>query len=109
MPEYIEHLLGYIDIKSLKPLKIVANPGNGGAGPVLNELAKYLPFEFIKINEIPDGTFPNGVPNPLWYQIARLRQNWCANIRLIWAWPGTAILTAAFCLMKKPNLLKAII
>ena len=31
MPEYIEHLLGYIDIKSLKPLKIVANPGNGGA------------------------------------------------------------------------------
>ena len=65
MPEYIEHLLGYIDIKSLKPLKIVANPGNGGAGPVLNELAKYLPFEFIKINEIPDGTFPNGVPNPL--------------------------------------------
>ena len=58
MPEYIEHLLGYIDIKSLKPLKIVANPGNGGAGPVLNELAKYLPFEFIKINEIPDGTFP---------------------------------------------------
>lgn len=65
MPEYIEHLLGYIDVKALKPLKIVANPGNGGAGPVLNELAKYLPFEFIKINETPDGTFPNGVPNPL--------------------------------------------
>lgn len=65
MPEYIEHLLGYIDVQALKSLKIVANPGNGGAGPVLNELAKYLPFEFIKINETPDGTFPNGVPNPL--------------------------------------------
>lgn len=65
MPEYIEHLLGYIDVKALKPLKIVANPGNGGAGPVLNELAKYLPFEFIKLNENPDGNFPNGVPNPL--------------------------------------------
>ena len=65
MPEYIEHLLGYIAVQALKPLKIVANPGNGGAGPVLNELAKYLPFEFIKINETPDGTFPNGVPNPL--------------------------------------------
>lgn len=65
MPEYIEHLLGYIDVQALKPLKIVANPGNGGAGPVLKELAKYLPFEFIKINETPDGTFPNGVPNPL--------------------------------------------
>lgn len=65
MPDYIEHLLGYIDVKVLKPLKIVANPGNGGAGPVLNELAKYLPFEFIKLNENPDGNFPNGVPNPL--------------------------------------------
>ncbi|MCD7875345.1 MAG: phosphomannomutase [Acidaminococcaceae bacterium] len=65
MPKYIEHLLGYIDVQALKPLKIVANPGNGGAGSVLNELAKYLPFEFIKINETPDGTFPNGVPNPL--------------------------------------------
>ena len=30
MPEYIEHLLGYIDVQALKPLKIVANPGNAG-------------------------------------------------------------------------------
>ena len=65
MPEYIEHLLSYIDVKNLKPLKIVANLGNGGAGPVLAELAKHLPFEFVKMNEIPDGSFPNGVPNPL--------------------------------------------
>ena len=35
MPDYIEHLLSYIDVKNFKPLKIVANPGNGGAGPVL--------------------------------------------------------------------------
>lgn len=65
MPEYIEHLLGYINLNALKPLKIIANPGNGGAGTVLQELEKYLPFEFVKINEVPDGTFPNGVPNPL--------------------------------------------
>lgn len=65
MPDYIEHLLSYIDVKNLKPLKIVANPGNGGAGPVLARLAEHLPFEFIKINETPDGSFPNGVPNPL--------------------------------------------
>ena len=65
MPDYIEHLLSYIDVKNLKPLKIVANPGNGGAGPVLAKLAEHLPFEFIKINETPDGSFPNGVPNPL--------------------------------------------
>lgn len=65
MPAYIEHLLGYVDVKALKPMKIVANPGNGGAGPVVKELAKHLPFEFITLNDTPDGSFPNGVPNPL--------------------------------------------
>lgn len=65
MPDYIEHLLTYVDMAALKPMKIVANPGNGGAGPILKELAKHLPFEFITLNETPDGTFPNGVPNPL--------------------------------------------
>lgn len=65
MPAYIEHLLTYIDRSALKPMKIVANPGNGGAGPILKELAKHLPFEFVTINEQPDGNFPNGVPNPL--------------------------------------------
>lgn len=65
MPDYIEHLLTYVDKSALKPMKIVANPGNGGAGPILKELAKHLPFEFIALNETPDGTFPNGVPNPL--------------------------------------------
>ncbi len=65
MPDYIEHLLSYVDLKALKPMKIVANPGNGGAGPALKELAKSLPFEFVTLNDEPDGSFPNGVPNPL--------------------------------------------
>jgi len=64
-PAYLEHLLGYINKKTLKPLKIVANPGNGCAGAVIDRLAAHLPFEFIKIQWEPDGTFPNGVPNPL--------------------------------------------
>jgi phosphomannomutase len=65
MPEYIKHILTYIDVAALKPLKIVANAGNGGADAVIKKMEKKLPFEFIKINEKPDGTFPNGVPNPL--------------------------------------------
>ncbi|UCG74461.1 MAG: phosphomannomutase [Chromatiales bacterium] len=65
MPAYVEHLLGYVDQKTLKPLKIVVNPGNGGAGLVIDELAERLPFEFVKVNFEPDGSFPNGVPNPL--------------------------------------------
>jgi phosphomannomutase len=64
--EYIEHLLGYqSDKHKLKPLKIVANSGNGVSGHIIDLLEKHLPFEFIKVQHEPDGTFPNGVPNPL--------------------------------------------
>ncbi len=62
---YIEHLLGYVDRASLAPLRIVTDPGNGGAGRIIDLLAPHLPFEFIRINHEPDGRFPNGVPNPL--------------------------------------------
>ncbi len=62
---YVEHLLGYIDRAALRPLKIVVNAGNGGAGLVVDELAPHLPLEFIRINHEPDGSFPNGIPNPL--------------------------------------------
>ena len=65
MDEYIQHLLSYVDIPTLKPLKIVVNAGNGGAGPIVDLLEKHLPFEFIKLFHEPDGDFPNGVPNPL--------------------------------------------
>lgn len=64
--DYIDHLLGYIsDVDRLKPLKIITNPGNGVAGPVIDLLQQRLPFEFIKLQHEPDGTFPNGIPNPL--------------------------------------------
>ena len=63
--EYIQHLLSYVDIAKLKPLKVLSNPGNGGAGPVVELLEEYLPFEFIHMFHEPDGNFPNGIPNPL--------------------------------------------
>ena len=62
---YLQHLLGYVDIPRLKPLKIVVNAGNGGAGVIVDALAPHLPFEFVRIQHEPDGTFPNGIPNPL--------------------------------------------
>lgn len=62
---YIQHLLGYVDVAALKPLKIVVDAGNGGAGRVVDLLEPHLPFEFIKVHHEPDGHFPNGVPNPL--------------------------------------------
>ncbi|GGY73527.1 phosphomannomutase [Marinobacter zhanjiangensis] len=65
MAPYVDHLLGYIDAAALKPLKIVVNAGNGGAGVVVDALEEHLPFEFIKLHHEPDGSFPNGVPNPI--------------------------------------------
>ena len=62
---YLEHLLSYIEPSKLKPLKIVVNAGNGGAGLIIDQLEKHLPFEFIKLFNQPDGHFPNGVPNPM--------------------------------------------
>lgn len=63
---YPQHLLTYIQQETLKPLKLVVNAGNGGAGTVIDLLEPLLPnIEFIKVHHQPDGEFPNGVPNPL--------------------------------------------
>ena len=63
--EYIEHVRGYVDIDALSAMEIVVNPGNGCAGPALDALEPRLPFTFHKMFWEPDGTFPNGIPNPL--------------------------------------------
>jgi phosphomannomutase len=64
-PAYVDHVLSYVDAEMLKPLKIVVNAGNGGAGEALDLLEPRLPFRLVKVNHRPDGSFPNGVPNPM--------------------------------------------
>jgi phosphomannomutase len=63
--QYIEHLLGYVEPSLIKPFKVVMNCGNGCAGPVVDLLEEKLPLQCIKLMGEPDGSFPNGVPNPL--------------------------------------------
>lgn len=63
--EYARAILSFVNLGALKPLRVVVNPGNGCAGPILDILAGSLPFEFVRINFQPDGNFPNGIPNPL--------------------------------------------
>ena len=65
MADYIDHLLTYVDVSRLQPLKSGVNTGNGAAGPIINELEKHLPFQMVKVYNEPDGNFPNGVPNPI--------------------------------------------
>ncbi|MEY8204068.1 MAG: phosphomannomutase [Bermanella sp.] len=64
-PAYIQHLLTYVNNENLKPLKIVCNAGNGGAGAVIDAIEGELPFEWVKVHHNADGNFPHGVPNPL--------------------------------------------
>ena len=74
---YVDHLLSYVDLTALKPLKIVCTAGNGGAGRVVDLLEPHLPFEFVKLHHEADGHFPNGVPNPM------LEENRVASAALV--------------------------
>lgn len=71
LDEYVDHLMGYIDFANFaRPMKLVVNSGNGAAGHVIDAIEKRFaaantPVTFIKVHHQPDGTFPNGIPNPL--------------------------------------------
>ncbi|WBU54560.1 phosphomannomutase [Paracoccus sp. SCSIO 75233] len=67
---YVARVMQFVHVPALKPLKIVVNCGNGTAGPTFDAIADALltagaPLEFIRIHHQPDGSFPNGIPNPL--------------------------------------------
>ncbi|WP_109124235.1 phosphomannomutase [Dyella sp. C11] len=62
---YIQHLLGYVDASAMRPLKVVVNAGNGGAGAIVDLLSAHLPLEFVRMHHEPDGSFPHGIPTPL--------------------------------------------
>src|SRR5690606_29947467 len=62
---YIEHLLSYVDVATLKPLKLVVNAGNGGAGAIIDLLPPHRPPAFVRIAPETDGSLPTGIPNPL--------------------------------------------
>ena len=70
LSDYVDHILKYIDLKMIKKSKLVVNAGNGSAGPIVDALESYfvsknIPIDFVKINNKPDGCFPNGIPNPI--------------------------------------------
>ncbi|WP_139850523.1 phosphohexomutase domain-containing protein [Acinetobacter pullicarnis] len=70
LPEFIEHLMGYITPAQIRPLKLVMNAGNGAAGHVVDAIEQKfkqlnVAVEIIKIHNDPDGTFPHGIPNPI--------------------------------------------
>jgi phosphomannomutase len=68
--KYVDHVLGFVDVATLAPLKIVINSGNGAAGPTVDAIIDRLavqgaPIEVVRVHHDPDSTFPNGIANPL--------------------------------------------
>jgi len=67
---YVERICQFVDTSALKPLKIIVNAGHGTAGPTFDAIAERLaklgaPLVFERLFHEPDGTFPQGIPNPL--------------------------------------------
>ncbi|HWP30774.1 MAG TPA: phosphomannomutase CpsG [Fimbriimonadales bacterium] len=88
--DFIQHLLRIVPPETLKPLKVLANAGNGCAGLIVRELAPHIPLKIEEMFFEPDGTFPNGVPNPILEEnrastIARMK---AGNFDFGVAWDG---------------------
>jgi phosphomannomutase len=68
--DYVERVLSFVNLAALRPLHILVNAGNGTAGPTFDAIADGLAargaaLRFTRLHHVPDGTFPNGIPNPL--------------------------------------------
>ncbi|MBC7247072.1 MAG: phosphomannomutase/phosphoglucomutase [Actinobacteria bacterium] len=76
LPRYIEHVLGFIDVSAVKPLRVVADAGNGMAGLVLPALFQHLPCDLIPHCFELDGSFPHHQPSPIEPENIKLLQDW---------------------------------
>jgi phosphomannomutase len=63
--DFVQHLLKIVPPESMKPLKVLLDPGNGAAGVALKALMPHVPLQADYLRDEPDGNFPNGVPNPI--------------------------------------------
>jgi phosphomannomutase len=63
--DWIQHVISFIDVDKLQPIKIAVDAGNGMAGKIFPELEPYVPFEVVEMYFDLDGTFPNHIANPL--------------------------------------------
>lgn len=63
--DFVKHMLSFDKAGQIKPLKVLASAGNGAAGVAMEQLMPHLPLHVTPLMFEPDGTFPNGVPNPI--------------------------------------------
>ena len=64
-PAFVERVLSFVDVPSIRPLRVVIDAANGMAGAMLPPILDRLPLDTVRCFFEPDGTFPNHAPNPL--------------------------------------------
>jgi len=63
--QFLQKVLSIIDVRALRPLKVVADTANGMVGPILKAVTGMLPIELIGLYLDPDGSLPNHGLDPL--------------------------------------------
>lgn len=63
--QFVDKVLSLIDVKAIKPLKVIADTGNGTVGPILQRVFARLPVQLVGMYLEPDGRLPNHGLDPL--------------------------------------------
>src|SRR5438270_6784473 len=63
--DYVNHVLTFVDVSKIKPLKVVIDAGNGMAGLVLPRVFQRLPCELVPLYFELDGSFPHHPASPI--------------------------------------------
>ena len=63
--DYVRHVLSFIDVAKVRPLKIAVDAGNGMAGMIVPKVFEHLPCELVPLYFELDGTFPNHPASPI--------------------------------------------
>jgi phosphomannomutase len=64
LPEYVQHVHSFVDLDALRPLRVIADTGNGMGGVVVPAVFDGLPFDVSILYPELDGTFPNHPADP---------------------------------------------
>jgi phosphomannomutase len=90
--DFRRHILGFIDPEAIGPLRVLADGGDGMAGPMVGPILEGLDLDLATGHWEPDGDFPERGPNPLLEENRRqiVEQVRERGVDLAIAWDGDA-------------------
>ena len=65
LADFVDHVLSFVDVSTIRPLKVVADTANGMGGLVVPAVFERLPVELEIMYPDLDGTFPNHPADPI--------------------------------------------